>query len=178
MRRDDGPCAAAAGLRLTRLYGGSREPLGASRSRSAWDAARLRRAGTRFPADFRIETYLGHGGPRGVVVRGRVLDDPPPDEAVEGEGVGRRVLRTLRHFLTDELPGVPLRVTVAGATRRGRAPTPRATSSPGCSPSRERSTSPWTTGTVELAGDYRGVDRGRTPRRSTYASPSPTPASG
>ena len=40
------------------------------------------------PPDFRIEAYLGHGGPHGVVVRGRVLDDPPPTEAVEGEGVG------------------------------------------------------------------------------------------
>ena len=53
-----------------------------------WDAVRLRRAESGPPADFRIETYLGHGSAEGVVVRGRVLDDPPPSEAVEGEGVG------------------------------------------------------------------------------------------
>ena len=122
----------------------------------AWDTARLRRAGTRTPADFRIEAYLGHGGPLGVVVRGRVLDDEPPDEAVEGEGVGAAVLRTVRHFVTDELPGVPLRVTVAGATTEVESdaegyffarlhPEPAAL------------TSPWCIGTVELAGDYRGL---------------------
>ena len=49
-------------------------------------------------------------------MRGRVLDDPPPSEAVEGEGVGAAVRRTLRHFVTDELPGVPLRIAVAGAS--------------------------------------------------------------
>jgi len=123
---------------------------------SAWDAVRLRRAAARVPADFRIEAYLGHGGPHGVVVRGRVLDNPPPVEAVEGEGVGAAVLRTLRHFLTDELPGVPLRVTVAGATvvvetdEEGYF-VARLDPDPGAL------ASPWSTGTVELAGDYRGV---------------------
>jgi phosphatidate phosphatase APP1 len=123
---------------------------------SAWDAARRRRAGTGFPADFRIEAYLGHGGPRGVVVRGRVLDDPPPDEAVEGEGVGAAVLRMLRHFVTDELPGVPLRVTVAGASVEVETDAEgyflaRLHPEPGAL------TSPWSTGTVQLAGDYRGT---------------------
>ncbi|HET6939933.1 MAG TPA: hypothetical protein VFI19_15065, partial [Nocardioides sp.] len=79
----------------------------------AWDAARLRRRGV--PHDFRIEPYLGHGGPHGVVVRGRVVDDPPPTDAEEGEGVGSAVRRTLSQFFTDELPGVPLRVRVADA---------------------------------------------------------------
>ena len=74
----------------------------------AWDAARLRRSRARPPADFRIEPYIGHGGGEGAIVRGRVLDDPPPSEAVEGEGVAAAVRRTVRHFLTDELPGVPL----------------------------------------------------------------------
>src|SRR5688572_26938512 len=83
---------------------------------SAWDGARLRRPGGRTPVDLRIEPYVGHGGPHGVVLRGRVLDDPTPPEAVEGEGVGQAVLRTVRHFLTDELPGVPLRVTVGDAS--------------------------------------------------------------
>ena len=124
----------------------------------AWDAARLRRAGPRTPAHFRIEAYLGHGGAAGVVVRGRVLDDPPRSEAVEGEGVGAAVRRTLRDFVTDELPGVPLRVTVAGRDAPRPSPTPRATSSSG-SPDPEL-VRPWTSGTVELAGD---VPRARRP---------------
>ena len=43
---------------------------------------------SRTPEHFRIEPYIGHGGPAGVVVRGRVLDNPLEAEAVEGEGVG------------------------------------------------------------------------------------------
>ena len=82
----------------------------------AWDARRLRKTGSRPPADFRIETYIGHGSVGGVVVRGRVLDNPPPSDAVEGEGVVAAVRRTLRSFATHELPGVPLRIAVAGAT--------------------------------------------------------------
>ncbi|HYF73463.1 MAG TPA: hypothetical protein VD864_11625, partial [Nocardioides sp.] len=79
------------------------------------DAFRRRRRAGRPPEHFRIEAYLGHGGPDGVVVRGRVLDDPPISDAVEGEGVGAAVRRSLRQFVTVELPGVPLRVTVADA---------------------------------------------------------------
>ena len=120
----------------------------------AWDAARLRRARSRPPADFRIEAYLGHGGDAGVVVRGRVLDDPPPSEAVEGEGAGAALRRTLRNFLTDELPGVPLRVTVGGTSGE------TATDAEGYFLTRlhpDALTSPWTEGTVELAGEYRGL---------------------
>jgi phosphatidate phosphatase APP1 len=121
-----------------------------------WDALRLRRSSSGLPADFRIEPYGGHGGAGGVVVRGRVLDDPPPTEAVEGEGVGAAVRRTLSHFVTDELPGVPLRVSVAGATVE------TTTDDEGyflarLEPDPARLTSPWTPGTVELAGGYRGL---------------------
>jgi phosphatidate phosphatase APP1 len=91
-----------------------------------------------------------------VIVRGRVLDDPPPSEAVEGEGVVAAVRRTLRDFVTDELPGVPLRVTVAGAT------VDAATDAEGyfltrIRPDPEKLTRPWTRGTVELDGEYRGL---------------------
>lgn len=122
----------------------------------AWDAVRLRRAASRPPADFRIEPYVGHGGAEGVVVRGRVLDDRPPSEAVEGEGLGASVLRTLRGFVTDELPGVPLRVRVADATEIV------VTDAEGyflarLHPDPARLVSPWTGGTVELDGEYRGL---------------------
>jgi phosphatidate phosphatase APP1 len=122
----------------------------------AWDTARLRRARHRAPADFRIEPYVGHGSVLGVVVRGRVLDDPLPSEAVEGEGVGAAVRRTVRGFLSDELPGVPLRIDVAGATAE------LVTDEEGyfrarLQPDAGRLATPWTDGTVRLAARYRGV---------------------
>lgn len=127
----------------------------------AWDAARLRRRGSGPPEDFRIEAYLGHGGAEGVAVRGRVLDDPPPTEAVAGEGVGAAVRRSLRQFVTAELPGVPLRVTVADASVEV------VTDKEGYFLARLRPTAlavPWQHGRVELAGQYRGL-----------ADPRPTP---
>jgi phosphatidate phosphatase APP1 len=126
-----------------------------------WDAARVRRAGTRTPTDFRIECYLGHGGAEGVVVRGRVVDDPEPSEAVEGEGARAAVGRVLSHFRTGELPGVPLCVKVGDAT------TETETDADGyfrltLHPDPATLSSPWTSGTVELAGDYRGLTDPRT----------------
>jgi phosphatidate phosphatase APP1 len=125
----------------------------------AWDAARLRRRASRPPADLRIETYLGHGSRQGAVVRGRVVDDPPPTDAVEGEGVGAAVRRSLRQFLTDELPGVPLRVTAGGVSLE------TVSDDEGYFlvrlPAGEWS-GPWMDGTVELAAPYRGL----TDRRS------------
>jgi phosphatidate phosphatase APP1 len=129
----------------------------AVRVEKAWDAARLRRKRT--PKDFRIESYLGHGGPHGVVVRGRVLDDPPPSDAVAGEGVGAALLRTLRGFVTDELPDVPLRVTVTGTT------TEVTSDREGYFLVRlqpDDLESPWTNGTVELAAPFRGVTAAHT----------------
>jgi len=124
-----------------------------------WDTARLRRGDAGPPAHFRIEPYLGHGSAAGVVVRGRVLDDPPLSDAVEGEGVAAAVRRTVRGFVTDELAGVPLRVTVAGETVEV------VTDDEGyflvrLRPDPERLTRPWTTGTVELADEYRGLPSG------------------
>src|SRR5919107_3222065 len=119
----------------------------ARRMEQAWDGARLRRAGTRTPVDLRIEPYIGHGSEQGVVVRGRVLDDPTPTEAMHGEGVGASVRRTVRRFLTDDLPGVPLRVTVAGTTVK------TVTDADGyfrvrLQPKPDQLTAPWTSGTV------------------------------
>jgi phosphatidate phosphatase APP1 len=122
----------------------------------AWDAARQRRARSRPPAHFRIEPYIGHGGASGVVVRGRALDDPPLSKPVRGEGIVAAVRRTLRGFVTDELPGVPLRVTVAATTVEVE------TDAEGyflarLEPDLATLTSPWTEGTVELGGAYRGL---------------------
>ncbi|CAI9413585.1 App1 family protein [Nocardioides sp. T2.26MG-1] len=120
----------------------------------AWDSARLRRTASGPPADFRIEPYLGHGGSEGVVVRGRVLDDPPISDAVAGEGVGAAVRRSLRQFVTDELPGVPLRVTVGDVsadTLTDREGYFRVRLHPA------HPEHPWQDGLVELAGDYRGL---------------------
>jgi len=99
---------------------------------------------------------MGHGGPEGVVVRGRVLDDPLPSAAVESERVGEAIRRMLRNFVTDELPGVPLRVAVADAE------VVIATDAEGyflasLRPDPDRLSRPWTTGTVELDGEYRGL---------------------
>ena len=129
----------------------------------AWDSARLRGARSRTPEHFRIEPYIGHGGPEGVVVRGRVLDNPPATEAEDGEGIRAAVRRTARGFLTNELPGVPLRVTVAGASAE------TVTDAEGYFLVRVRTApealvSPWTQGVVELCGDYRGLTG---PRRAS-----------
>jgi phosphatidate phosphatase APP1 len=91
-----------------------------------------------------------------VVVRGRVLDDVAPAEAVEGEGVRAAALRMLRHFTTDELPGVPLRVTV-GNTSVEVASDDEGYFLARLHPEPEALTSPWTRGTVQLAGHYRGT---------------------
>src|SRR5688500_2478976 len=123
----------------------------------AWDRARLRRAGDSTPKDFRIDAYGGHGSAaEGVVVRGRVLDDPVPPEAVEGEGARAAAKRTVRHCLTDELPGVPLRVTVAG-TSVETITDPEGYFLVRLRPEPDRLTSPSTTASVELASPYRGL---------------------
>ena len=143
----------------------------ARRLEQAWDGARLRWTGSRTPADLRIEAYIGHGGDQGLVARGRVLDDPAPSGAVQGEGVGAAVRRTVRQFLTDDLPGVPLRVTVAGTTVE------TITDADGyfqvrLQPGADQLRAPWTRGTVELAEEYRGITDSRiTPLEVLVPSP-------
>lgn len=119
-----------------------------------WDGARARRKRGRTPENFRIDTYLGHGSAEGVVVRGRVLDNAPPTPAMEGEGLGATLRRSLGQFVTDELPGVPLRITVGDAVVEVASDDEgyfRAELHPGLL------SSPWTDGTVALVGDYRGL---------------------
>lgn len=120
------------------------------------DSVRLLAHRGRPPRHFRIEAYGGHGGPHGVVVRGRVLDDLPPTEATEGEGVGAAVRRSLASFVTHELPGVPLRVEVGGESAEVE------TDGEGYFTARLRPgatapASPRTTGTVTLARPWRGL---------------------
>ncbi len=122
----------------------------------AWDGTRLRRAGDRPPEDFRIESYDGYGGPSGLVLRGRVLDDPEPPDPVEGERRREATLRTVRRFVTDELPDVPLQISVAGQTLD------TVTDAEGYYVVRlpdagDGLTSPWTFATVRLAASYRGL---------------------
>ena len=120
----------------------------------AVDGVQARRGVRRPPQHFRIESYGGHGSSAGVVVRGRVVDDPPLSSAVEGEGVRAAVRRQVRGFWTHELPGVPLRIEVAGSEESTVTDVDgyfrvRLTGGPLLSPS--------TTGTVELSGAYRGL---------------------
>jgi phosphatidate phosphatase APP1 len=109
----------------------------------------------------RIEPYGGHGTKSGIVVRGRVLDGPRLSQAIEGESVRTAVSRTLRAFLTHELPGVRLRVAVAGAevhTVTDDEGYFRVPLDPG------PLDGPPPTGVVEVADEYRGLsDRHPTP---------------
>ena len=124
----------------------------------AFDGAQARRGDEQAPRHFRIESYGGHGSGAGIVLRGRVVDDPPLSSAVEGEGVRASVRRQVRGFWTHELPDVPLRIEVAGVEERVVTDVDgyfrlRLAAGPLASPT--------TSGTVELAEDYRGLAAGR-----------------
>ncbi len=121
-----------------------------------WDGTRIHLHAGREPENFRIVPYLGMGSPERVLVRGRVLDNPEPSPAVDGEGTWAAVRRTAARFLTDELPGVPLRLVV------GEVAAETTTDADGyfafdlevppgtCE-------APWSAGRLELAGEYRGL---------------------
>lgn len=137
-----------------------------------WDAVRLARRADRTPHHFRIDSYAGHGNAGEVVVRGRVLDNPAATAAVDGESAWAALRRTLGRFLTDELPGVPLRVHVGGAeveattdaegyfeVRLAAADAPFA--------------GPWAVGWAGLAAPYRGLtDSEPTPVHARVPEPS------
>lgn len=107
------------------------------------------------PANFRIESYGGHGSPAGVIVRGRVLDNPEPSRAAEGEGIGAAVRRSAGHFMTRELAGVPLRIQIGTTTVEA------VSDDDGYFFVRLLATaplvSPWSTGTAALGAEYRGL---------------------
>jgi phosphatidate phosphatase APP1 len=126
----------------------------------AWDAAWLARTADRPPRHFRIETYLGHGAGDRTVVRGRVLDNAEPPSASRGEGTGAAARRTLARFLTRELPGVPLRITLGTATVETTTDAEGYVDvrvEPGLTPD----DGPWAEGRIELAAPYRGLPAGR-----------------
>jgi phosphatidate phosphatase APP1 len=137
-----------------------------------WDAASLARDDGRQPRNFRIVPHLGHAGPGHTVVRGRVLDNAEPAAAIRGEGMGAALRRTLDRFLTRELPGVPLRISIGGRT------SDVATDAEGYFDVRldggqPPSAAPWADAVVELAASYRGVYG---PHRATVPVRVPGPA--
>lgn len=107
------------------------------------------------PSHFRIESYGGHAGVGGLVVRGRVLDNPVPVQAADGEGVGAAVRRSVQNFLTRELTDVPLRMEIGGTTVQARSDQDGYVVVRIDAPA--ALTAPWSSGTLALDGDYRGV---------------------
>ncbi len=121
-----------------------------------WDSWRFSRAADRAPRALRFDPYLGHGNPMCVVVRGRLLDGNAPSEAADGESVWSAVRRTVASFLTDELPGVPIRVRLGSTTVEA------VTDDEGyfdvrLQPDLAEHHDAWAEGTVGLAGPYRGI---------------------
>ena len=93
----------------------------------------------------------------GVVVRGRVLDDPPGHRRQwTARGSGPLCAARVRHFLTDELPGVPLRDHGRRTRPSRRSPTATATSWSASHPTGRARRARGPAGPVELA---RGLPR-------------------
>ena len=136
-----------------------------------WDALRLARRSDRSPVHFRIDSYGGHGNPDEVLVRGRVLDDPEASHAADGESVWAALRRTVGRFLTDELPGVPLRVRI------GTAVVETVSDDEGYYEVRLPAqdgpfAGPWASGEVGLCAPYRGLEAVEpTPIRARVSDP-------
>ncbi len=88
--------------------------LGVARAERLLDgtAHRLRRRFDRYRAE--IHPYRGFGGPGGMVVWGRVLNDNGVAESIESDTTWDNVKAMARRFNTIEIPGVALDVEVAG----------------------------------------------------------------
>lgn len=122
------------------------------------DEVRRRRDADRVPEHLRIVPYLGHGTTAEVVVRGRVVDDPEPPEALPGESTWASVRRTIARFETDELRGVPLRVTFGDAVVETVSDEEGYLDVRLTAPGPVPTTDGWARATVELAGPFRGLD--------------------
>ncbi len=121
-----------------------------------WDAGRQRLGLVKEPDHFRIVPFLGHGSGTQVVVRARVLDNREPAAAMEGESPWTAVRRMVARFLTNELPGVPIRVRV------GDTETETRTDREGYVDLRvevgpDALEHPWTPVELELSAPYRGL---------------------
>ena len=79
----------------------------------ALDALRTRlaeRAGG--PGPLEVLAYRGHAGPRGAVLRGRVLEERGLRAPTAGDSALHNVLATWRRFETDEVAGARVRVEI------------------------------------------------------------------
>ena len=128
-----------------------------STSSAAWDAraaappvraARRRTSGSR--------PTSATAARRASSSRGRVLDNPAPSEAVEGEGVGAALRRSLRPVRDRRAARRPA-PGHASATPSVETATDRRRLLPGPSSRPRRPTGRGRTATVELAAEYRGL---------------------
>lgn len=131
----------------------------AARLEARWDAWQVARRAGHPPENFRIIPYVGHGSGSTAVIGGRVLDNPAPTVAAEGEGIWAAARRTFTRFNTVELPGVPLRLRV------GDHETDTETDDEGYFHLRletdlSSARAGWLEGEVGLTGPYRGLDDG------------------
>ncbi|MGH1504775.1 MAG: App1 family protein [Acidimicrobiales bacterium] len=126
-----------------------------------WDDRRREKRAEHRPDFLRIIPHHGHAGAGGLVVRARVLDDSEPPEAVPGEGALTALRRTASSFLTDELPDVPLSVTI-GAHHEQIASDAEGYIELRIPWVEEPAPGGWVEATIELADTYRGVDPPRT----------------
>lgn len=61
-----------------------------------------------------IHPYVGHGNAEFIVVRGRVLADPPLDVDAPDGPAWRRALEVFNRFESDEVPGVEVEIEIDG----------------------------------------------------------------
>ena len=138
----------------------------------AVDAAR-RELRSDEPPDLTIVCYLGHGNASRLILRGRVLDGREPAAAEPGEDGVAALRRSLGRFVTDELPGVPLLIRIAGVeieTVTDDEGYFNAVVDAGEQPFE----GPWQEGRVELAAPVRGTT---SPHAATIRARIPSPDS-
>jgi phosphatidate phosphatase APP1 len=120
------------------------------------DARRRRHVAGRPAEELRIVPYIGHGSPARVVVRGRVVDDPEPPEALPGESTWSTARRTMARFATHEVPGAPVRVTLGRASVEVRTDDEGYVDVHLDDPGQVATVRGWAEATIELAEPFRG----------------------